>query len=174
MVTLSWLPVRARAVHAPGGATHESLAGSRPDLLHRLGWDRAGPLADSATGRRDALANALKRLAREAMSADLSEFEPWLFDQATSYYTLSLWTGDEDLRRHALTLEHLTGDRRFRPKAEAIYHLWLNEFPERPPRSPARRRCSSNGRRPPPNPARRFTRCDSTRRNSSRPGRHAA
>ena len=174
MVTLSWLPVRARAVHAPGGATHESLAGSRPDLLHRLGWDRAGPLADSATGRRDALANALKRLAREAMSADLSEFEPWLFDRATSYYTLSLWTGDEDLRRHALTLEHLTGDRRFRPKAEAIYTPVAERVPGAPLAHAVVLDGTGDGLRPPPNPARRFTRCDSTRRNSSRPGRHAA
>lgn len=112
---------------------------------------------------RDALAGALKRLARGAITADLSAFEPWLFDRATSYYKLSLWTGDPDLERHALSLveryyaliddrgeftlkpgdakyaytdgavwfEHLTGDRKFRPKAEAIFNLWLNEFPER-------------------------------------------
>ncbi len=53
---------------------------------------------------RDALAGALKRLARGAIAADLSAFEPWLFDRATSYYKLSLWTGDPELKRHALTL----------------------------------------------------------------------
>jgi len=113
--------------------------------------------------RRDALAAALKRLARRAMTQDLTEFEPWLFDRATSYYKLALWTGDDVLRQHALTLveryyglvdargeftlkpgdakysyvdgaiwyEHLTSDRRYRPKAEAIYRLWLDEFPAR-------------------------------------------
>jgi hypothetical protein len=116
-------------------------------------------------GRRDALAGSLERLARTAMKANLSEFEPWLFDRATSYYKLSLLTGAEDLKQHALELveryyseidargaftlkpgdpdakysytdgavwfEYLTGDQRFRSKAEAIYKLWLNEFPAR-------------------------------------------
>lgn len=114
-------------------------------------------------GRRDALTGSLARLARTAMATDLSDFEPWLFDRATSYYKLSLLTGDEDFKQHAVELveryyslidergefslkpgdakysytdgavwyEHLTGDARFRPKAEAVYKLWLNEFPAR-------------------------------------------
>jgi hypothetical protein len=114
-------------------------------------------------GRRDGLAGSLARLAHTAMSTDLSEFEPWLFDRATSYYKLSLLTGEKEFERHALDLvkryyslidvrgefmlkpgdakysytdgavwyEYLTGDTSFRPKAEAIYNLWLKEFPAR-------------------------------------------
>ena len=95
------------------------------------------------------------------MAADLSGFEPWLFDRATSYYKLSILTGEKDFENHALELleryyslidergeftlkpgdakyaytdgavwfEQRTGDRKFCPKAEAIYNLWLNEFP---------------------------------------------
>jgi hypothetical protein len=112
-------------------------------------------------GRRDALTGSLARLARTAMTADLTDFEPWLFDRATSYYKLSLLTGDEKLKEHAIALveryyslidergefalkpgdakysyidgavwyEHLTGDGRYRTKAQSIYQLWLNEFP---------------------------------------------
>jgi hypothetical protein len=116
-------------------------------------------------GRRDVLEASLARLARTAMKADLSDFEPWLFDRATSYYKLSLLTDSVDLKEHAVDLveryysaidergvftlkpgepdakysytdgavwfEHLTGDRKFRPKAQAVYNLWLNEFPAR-------------------------------------------
>jgi hypothetical protein len=112
-------------------------------------------------GRRDELDSALVRLGRTAMTADLSTFEPWLFDRATTYYKLALWSGDPELEKHALELveryyasidskgefalkpgdpkysyvdgavwyEHATGRRTFRPQAEAIYALWLREFP---------------------------------------------
>ena len=53
---------------------------------------------------RDPLDAALIRLARVAMSADLSENEPWLFDRATVYYKLARWTGDAAFRKHALEL----------------------------------------------------------------------
>lgn len=54
--------------------------------------------------RRDALDAALIRLARTAMKADLSQYEPWLFDRATVYYKLARWTGDEGFRKHAFEL----------------------------------------------------------------------
>lgn len=54
--------------------------------------------------RRDTLDAALIRLARTAMSADVSQNEPWLFDRATVYYKLARWTGDAGFRKHALDL----------------------------------------------------------------------
>ncbi|MEP7311049.1 MAG: hypothetical protein ABI859_00575 [Pseudomonadota bacterium] len=113
--------------------------------------------------RRDPLDRALIRLARVAMSADLSTNEPWLFDRATVYYKLAQWTGDAAFRSHALELvdkyyanidsrgqfllkpddgkyayidgavwyEFETGNRKFRPQAEAIYRMWLAEIPSR-------------------------------------------
>src|SRR5687768_980956 len=55
-------------------------------------------------GRRDALDSALVRLGRVAMTADLSTNEPWLFDRATTYYKLALWSGDSELEKHAMDL----------------------------------------------------------------------
>jgi hypothetical protein len=109
----------------------------------------------------DRLDSALIRLARTAMSTDLGQFEPWLYDRATVYYKLARWTGNADFRRHAFELvaryyasidsqgqfrlkpddakyayvdgavwyERETGDRRYRPQAEAIYRMWLREIP---------------------------------------------
>ena len=54
--------------------------------------------------RRDRLDGALIRLARVAMSADLSTNEPWLFDRATVYYKLARWTDDPAFRSYALEL----------------------------------------------------------------------
>jgi len=113
--------------------------------------------------RRDPLDKALIRLGQTAMSADLSGNEPWLYDRATTFYKLSLWSGRAEFRDHAIALvrqyyslidetgsfalkpgdskysyvdgavwyEHETGDKQFRAQAEAIYHLWLREFPGR-------------------------------------------
>jgi len=113
--------------------------------------------------RRDKLDAAFVRLGRAAMSADLNEFEPWLFDRASTFYKLALTSGEEDFKNYAFALvdryysqigptgefalkpgdakysytdgavwyEHATGDARYRPQAEAVYQLWLNEFPNR-------------------------------------------
>jgi hypothetical protein len=113
--------------------------------------------------KRDPLDDAFVRLSRAAMEADLSVNEPWLFDRATTFYKLALWSGEQEFKDHALELveryyaqidangfftlkpddtkyayvdgavwyEHETGDRRFRPQAEAIYKLWLRDWPER-------------------------------------------
>jgi len=54
--------------------------------------------------RRDPLDNALMRLASRAMSADLSGYEPWLYDRATTYYKLGLWSGRDEFLEHALDL----------------------------------------------------------------------
>lgn len=117
----------------------------------------------SPANKRDELDAALIRLARTTLSADLSRNEPWLFDRATVFYKLSLWTGEDDFRKYAFNLvgryysmindkghfalkpddakyayidgavwyERETKDRQFRPKAEAIYKLWLAEMPAR-------------------------------------------
>jgi hypothetical protein len=113
-----------------------------------------------ATGR-DKLDTALVRLGDTAMTADLSTNEPWLFDRATTFYKLALWSGEQRFEDHAFALveryyslidangefslkpgdakysyvdgavwyEHATGQRKFRPQAEAVYGLWLTEFP---------------------------------------------
>jgi len=54
--------------------------------------------------RRDRLDKSLMRLASVAMKTDLSENEPWLYDRATTYYKLSVWSGEEKFREHAMTL----------------------------------------------------------------------
>jgi hypothetical protein len=57
-----------------------------------------------AAKRGDALAEALARLAHTAIDADLGEAEPWLFDRATAFYKLALYTRDDELKRHAFAL----------------------------------------------------------------------
>lgn len=116
-----------------------------------------------AANPRDELDAALIRLAHSATSADLSSSEPWLFDRPTVFYKLSRWSGDAQLRNHAMELavryyaqidaqgwfalkpgdrkysyidgavwyEHETGNPLFRPKAAAIYRMWLAEMPEK-------------------------------------------
>lgn len=71
-------------------------AGAAPPL------DPVNPLLQA--NPRDPLDRALIRLARVAMSADLDQYEPWLFDRATVYYKLSRWTGDTTFRKHAFEL----------------------------------------------------------------------
>ena len=53
---------------------------------------------------RDELDAALIRLARGAITANLSSNEPWLFDRPTVFYKLSRWTGDAAMRKHAFDL----------------------------------------------------------------------
>jgi len=111
--------------------------------------------------RKDRLDKSIMRLASVAMKANLSEFEPWLYDRATTFYKLSVWSGEDKFRKHAFTLledyysqinergefrlkpgdpkysyvdgavwyEFATGDPRYRPAAEAVYRLWLDELP---------------------------------------------
>lgn len=152
------LPI-AGSVAEPANPTAPAAAAARPELLNDF----------LPAGRRDRLDAALIRLARTAMSADLNQYEPWLFDRATVYYKLARWTGDAGFRRHAFELvdryysnidsrgqfklkpddgkygyvdgavwfERETGDRRYRPQAEAVYRMWLEEIPAR--YSPAQR-----------------------------------
>jgi hypothetical protein len=55
-------------------------------------------------GKRDQLDAALIRLARTTLSTDLSRNEPWLFDRATAFYKLSLWSADQEFRKYAFDL----------------------------------------------------------------------
>jgi hypothetical protein len=139
---------------------------SAPDLHAALGAASGLPANVNpfrAANKRDKLDGALIRLAEAAMTANLDEYEPWLFDRATTYYKLALWTGERRFEEHAFALvnryyslidengqftlkpgdgkyayvdgavwyEHATGDRKFRPQAEAVYRMWLGEFPAR-------------------------------------------
>ena len=38
------------------------------------------------------------------MNTDVTTYEPWLFDRATTYYKLGLWSNDAALIEHALSL----------------------------------------------------------------------
>ncbi len=57
-----------------------------------------------AANTADTLDAALIRLGRVAMSANLSDYEPWLFDRSTAFYKLGLWSNDATLTNYALTL----------------------------------------------------------------------
>jgi hypothetical protein len=155
------LAIAACSANSQGQAPEE-----KPSVDIKTGGEQSDALPPNinpflAANKRDKLDSALERLARRAMSADLTTNEPWLFDRATTYYKLSLWSKDNDFKSHALDLvehyysliddrgefrlklddtkysytdgavwyEHETGDKRFRPKAEAVYDRWLQEFP---------------------------------------------
>ena len=57
-----------------------------------------------AANASDALDSALIRLGRTAMNAAVTTYEPWLFDRATAFYKLGLWSNDSSIINYALSL----------------------------------------------------------------------
>jgi len=79
----------------------------------------------------DRLDKSMIRLARTAMDVDLDSNEPWLYDRATTYYKLALWSGDQDFRTHAFSLVEkyyglITPEGRFSLKPSDVKYAYVD------------------------------------------------
>jgi len=79
----------------------------------------------------DKLDKSLIRLARTAMDVNLETNEPWLYDRATTFYKLALWSNDQDFRSHAFSLveqyyELITPEGHFSLKPSDVKYAYVD------------------------------------------------